>query len=475
MTRRPSRRTRSGAPSPFGRIPPRMRLAALAVLVLAALAGFTGVARSAIQEGGLSRQQQRVQEARERRAALQAERAAARLQQREARQQAEARRAIERQGKKERDTGGGHIAVRSECTTVTLAFSQFPETGTRELHELITIMRNHGKEAIKLPLSYSFTGSQATQVVNLPVYLGKYIVDVQAHWKGGHFDIGALVTCGPTPQLQIEKLERLGEAGEYVHGPLTGNVGQTVDYAIVVRNTGNVPLDLSSLNDPNCDPGTLTGGESPLAAGGSTTFTCRHTLTEADLQVGFYSNVASVTGTPPEGEGSPVERESETVVVLLTQPPPPVGPTPPPGLGPGPGTTQGSGNALGTQSASSGTGSSTGPSTGVLSFVQTTPPSLRGPQGCVRHTFRASLKSKGVAAVAFYLDGHRLRSMSARSARHGVFTISIDISRLRVGAHRLVAKILMAKAASAGKQVRASRSLTFVHCASAAVRPKFTG
>jgi uncharacterized repeat protein (TIGR01451 family) len=474
MTRRPRRRRRADAAGAQGRarLPRRLRLAALAVLALAALAGFTGVARSAMQEGGVTRRQQLAQESSERRAALQAERAAARQEQREARRQREAQRAQEKQGNKERETGGGHIFVDSECTNVKLVFTQFPQ-GSRNLRELITIFRNHGKEGIKLPLHFAFTGSEATQEVNLPVFRGKYTVDVLAFWKGGHFDVPGQVECGPTPQMALEKLERIGPSGEYVRGPLTGNVGETVDYAIVVRNTGNVPLTLTNFEDPVCDPGTIVGGESPLAAGASTKFMCTHLLTEADLHGSPLLNTAELIGTPPEGEGNPQKVKSNTVEVTVTTPPPtpPGGPSTPPGT-----STTVTGNAVaGTQFAGSGIGASIGPSTGVLSFVQTTPPSLRGAQGCVRNTFKASLKAKGVSSVAFYLDGHRLRTMSARSARRGLLTITIDTSRLRVGGHRLVAKIMMARVASSSRQVRASRSLTFVRCASAAVRPKFTG
>jgi hypothetical protein len=445
------------------------------VLVLAALAGFTGVARSAIQGGGLTHAQQLTVERNERRAALQAEREAARQAKREARRQADAQKAVEMEKHKERDTGGGHIAVKSVCTTVTIAFSGFQDTGAHNLREGITIMRNHGKEAIRMPLRFSFNGTGAMQVIDLPVFLGRYIIDVQASWPTGHFDVGANVECGPTPKLSIEKLERLGEAGEYAKGPLTGHVGETVDYAIIVRNTGNVPLTLSNLEDPNCGAITpenpkIASGEIPLAAGASTKLTCTHQLTEADLQTTPYTNIAHVTGTPPEGDGSPLEKvPSNTVEVGVSPPAPPSGPPS------GPGTTTGSGNAVAGTQFIGGPIGSPGAGAGVLTFVQSTPPSLRGPQGCVRNTFKATLRSKGVATVAFYVDGHKLRTMTARSARRGVFTISINISRLKVGAHRLTAKILMAKAAASSKQVRASRSLTFVHCASAAVRPKFTG
>jgi len=407
---------------------------------------------------------------------VQAERAAARAL---ARAQRAAQLEVEKQRRHERDYGeGGHVVVTTTCSSVTLAFTRFPATG-HQLHGVITI-RTPARESIREPLNVSFSGSETTKVVPLQVYRGRYLIDVLAQWKGGQFDIGSIVDCGPTPEFTIEKLERLGDAGEYVKGPLTGHVGETVDYGILLRNTGNTSLTFSSLSDPNCDPGTITGGpEGPVPVGGSAKFICAHLLTDADLQAGSYANVASITGTPPDGEGQAREKRSETVVVALTPTPPQSGaiqPSAPSSPGVGTGSATGSGNAVADkQLLAAGLGSSTGPGGGVLAFVQTTPPSLRGAQGCVRNTFKASLRAKGVSAVSFYLDGHRLRTLSARSARRGLLSISIDSSRLKVGAHRLVAKIVMAKVASAAKQVRASRTLTFVRCASAAVRPKFTG
>ena len=72
--------------------------------------------------------------------------------------------------------------------------------------------------------------------------------------------------------------------------------------------------------------------------------------------------------------------------------------------------------------------------------------------------------------MTFYLDGHKLRTLKAKRARVGSFSISINAARLSVGAHRLVTKIWIA-----GKSTVSSRELTIVHCASQIVAPKFTG
>jgi uncharacterized repeat protein (TIGR01451 family) len=113
------------------------------------------------------------------------------------------------------------------------------------------------------------------------------------------------------PAIQLIKLERIGSAS-FVHGPLTGNVGDTVDYEMMVTNTGNTPLELV-FTDDQCDNGTLsapsvvtgnyTAGSQTLAPGGEIRYTCSHVLASGDQP---YTNTASVTGTPPPGEGSPV-------------------------------------------------------------------------------------------------------------------------------------------------------------------------
>ena len=72
-----------------------------------------------------------------------------------------------------------------------------------------------------------------------------------------------------------------GASGEFTASPLTGKVGQTVDYEIVVKNTGNVPLTLSNFSydrahveaaitsDPDCDSGTVSRVEFDLAYNGT--------------------------------------------------------------------------------------------------------------------------------------------------------------------------------------------------------------
>jgi hypothetical protein len=100
-------------------------------------------------------------------------------------------------------------------------------------------------------------------------------------------------------------------------------------------------------------------------------------------------------------------------------------------------------------------------------------PALRGPEGCVRKSFRASINAQGVKSVTFWLDKHRLRTLTKKNAHRGRLSLRVKVGHLSVGVHRLVARISLG--AAAGSPVLASRALTFVRCASAAVSPKFTG
>ncbi len=60
------------------------------------------------------------------------------------------------------------------------------------------------------------------------------------------------------PDFEIEKLQAIqGSGAGFTKAGLQGATAQTVDYEVIVRNTGNVPLKLSALADANC------GGISP--------------------------------------------------------------------------------------------------------------------------------------------------------------------------------------------------------------------
>ena len=86
------------------------------------------------------------------------------------------------------------------------------------------------------------------------------------------------------------------------------NLGETVDYQLIVTNTGNVPLKFSNFTDTKCEG--IVEGAKELAPGEHTTYTCFHVINE----VGDWVNFGTITGTP-EGE-PPITHTSNQVVVF---------------------------------------------------------------------------------------------------------------------------------------------------------------
>jgi plastocyanin len=134
----------------------------------------------------------------------------------------------------------------------------------------------------------------------------------------------------PAPGISLVKLERNGSSGSFTHGPITGNVGDTIDYEMTVVNTGNTRLVIT-FTDPHCDAGTLSvpavisgifdQATSTLSAGGELQYTCSHVLQTGDTPQ--FANTASVSGQPPQG---PPVSATDTVVAQLNPPSTPLRP-----------------------------------------------------------------------------------------------------------------------------------------------------
>ena len=99
------------------------------------------------------------------------------------------------------------------------------------------------------------------------------------------------------PAFTIEKQQKIAGESSYTSAEKNAEVGQTMNYLVVVKNTGNVSLKFSTLKDSGCE-GILPSGTSELAAGKEESFTCSHTLSSA----GTYNNEASIEGN--EGTGT---------------------------------------------------------------------------------------------------------------------------------------------------------------------------
>ena len=471
----------------------RNRLLALAILAILGLvvlapAGFASDGEPTPETEASPKAQREAK--RQARAQLVAEqharkrqRAVERQSRRAAREAEHARRHAEQPAK-----GLGHkidsnAEVEINCTSITVHYHGFPVVpGSPNVVNQFVVIHKQSPPAFRIVFpgkTFTFEGSEATSVIPVAAPVGPSTVDIRSNWNTnglrGGFDIHEAVRCEPFGGFAIEKLQSLG--GPFTTETLTGAVGQTILYEMVVTNTGNTPLTFSKFTDAVCDPGTIAGIPStPVEPMGVFTIVCAHKITAADSTSKSVVNVAVITGTPEEGEGEPIKHESNEVVVApITEeegggeepkkeepktPPTTPGTTPTPKSG-----------VLGT----SGSSSTSSSKSGVLGFASATVPSLRGPQGCVRSTFTASVKSAGVSSVIFYLDGRRLKRLTSGNARKGLLSIKIDISKSKVGPHRVKASITMKPATSGGKATKASRALTVVHCHSAVITPHFTG
>lgn len=110
----------------------------------------------------------------------------------------------------------------------------------------------------------------------------------------------ARVAASQNGSLSVVERERVNGSGSYVRGPVRARVGDTVDYRIVVTNTGAISL-AAALSARGCDSGTLAPmGTESLAAGASATYTCSRLVT-AVPSGHLLRNVAVASATTATG------------------------------------------------------------------------------------------------------------------------------------------------------------------------------
>jgi uncharacterized repeat protein (TIGR01451 family) len=241
--------------------------------------------------------------------------------------------------------------------------------------------------------------------------------------------VEVIVGQAPVVGFTVGKRQRVGGAGDFTAAPLAATVGQTVEYEIVVKNTGNAPLTIADFTDAPCDAGTIAGGPgaSPLAPGASTTFTCQHVLTSP----GKYINKASVAAGAMTSPSNEVEVLAQAPGKQLVQPPPQVG---------------------------------------VLARCEASP-RMGGISGPQRRPFTVRVSSRGVKRITFYIDGHRVRTLQRSQAKGGQFSIKINPRRLKYGPHRVSFKTVEINPSCA----TTASARTFVRPFTARVAPRFTG
>jgi uncharacterized repeat protein (TIGR01451 family) len=123
------------------------------------------------------------------------------------------------------------------------------------------------------------------------------------------------VPISAAPELDVEKTGVLDTGANGV-----ADVGDTINYTIRVRNTGNVTLrnvrvterDLAGLSAIDCG-----GGSNVIAilrVGEREQCTATYRVTQADIDAGFVPNFATATGTPPQGPDV-TDGDDETVPI----------------------------------------------------------------------------------------------------------------------------------------------------------------
>ena len=339
-----------------------------------------------------------------------------------------------------------------------------------------------------------------------------------------------VVEVPATPSFAIEKLQEVhGTGAGFTKAPLTGKIGQTVDYEIVVTNTGNVSLSLSGLTDAHCT--NVAGGAGSLAVGANTTFTCEHVLTS----VGSWTNEGTITGTPPGGSGI-TETSNQVVVtvpaessftvekkqklagefttaeltalegevvhyeIIVTNT----------GNVPLKINSMIDANCTGISGGASEIGvggsaiftcehklTSVGPYANEATVVGNEKPQtsnkvvvrvpvenvkaqctinesaivLSGANGSKRGPFTVHISSLGIKQITFLLDGKKIETLKSAQAKNGQFSLKINPSKLGYGAHHLTVRTVMTDAACSP----VARAAVFVKPHPRTVTPKFTG
>jgi hypothetical protein len=110
-----------------------------------------------------------------------------------------------------------------------------------------------------------------------------------------------LYTEPAAPSFTIEKEQRIEGEPSYTKTSEYGTYGETVNYKIVVRNTGNTRQEFSPLRDANCT-GISPSGTTTLPVGREEVFTCNRVLT--GVRIATWTNEASIDGSESGEETS---------------------------------------------------------------------------------------------------------------------------------------------------------------------------
>jgi uncharacterized repeat protein (TIGR01451 family) len=288
----------------------------------------------------------------------------------------------------------------------------------------------------------TWTGSSFTLVYSQATTAGSHVLRGDFDWPGktaeDNGSVEKTVDCPAAPTVGITVDKAAVET--------TAVAGTTVNFTIAVTNTGNTPFVQYTFSDPSCTTLTRTGanaGDTAFDAGDVWTYSCTMATQAGQTSA---DNTATATGKNAEGKSATA---SDSASIPLTQPATAPGGTLPGGTMPTPGAT---------------------PEGGILpESIASGRARLRGPSGCVHTAFRARVKGRSIASVAFYVDGKLLKRISGRRA---TYSIKVKPRRYGFGRHRVVARVRFV--AASGTTPRTLR-LTFRRCAKGVAAPRFTG
>nr|WP_201469816.1 DUF11 domain-containing protein [Microbacterium hydrocarbonoxydans] len=134
---------------------------------------------------------------------------------------------------------------------------------------------------------------------------------------------GASIVRPASTTVPIEEAAELTtvKSGQLLDGGI-GEVGDVIEYRLVVTNTGNVTVHdgrlidrLAGLSLPEIE---WPGAEGELLVGGTVVGTAWYTLTQADIDRGFVRNIAGVEALTPNGRK--VVADSNPVIINTVQP-----------------------------------------------------------------------------------------------------------------------------------------------------------
>jgi hypothetical protein len=96
---------------------------------------------------------------------------------------------------------------------------------------------------------------------------------------------------------------------------------------------------------------------------------------------------------------------------------------------------------------------------------------LAAPTGCVAKAFNARVSGQNVAKVVFTLDGKKIKTLTKPNSGTR-FQVRINPAKMKIGVHRIVAKVTFA---AATKKAAQNFRISFQRCAKKLAAPRFTG